>query len=173
MAESGGGFDPARRQPILDTVAELAGEATALGAGLWIGEYGGNADHPGIVEYMTAQYDAAGAVAAGTMYWAYDKGDGYSLLDAQGNEKPALLGALVRPYPERVAGTPHAYAFDAGTFVLTYTPSGTAPTVIAVPPRVYPAGYTVECDGCTYEVLPRELVITSPPRGSPATISLR
>ena len=112
MAEGGSGFDPTHRQAILDNVAALADEAKALDAGLWIGEYGGNAAKPGIVEYMTAQYDAAGAVAAGTMYWAYDKGGDYSLLDADGNEKTALLDVLVRPYPARVAGDPISYGFD-------------------------------------------------------------
>ncbi|HEX8951354.1 MAG TPA: cellulase family glycosylhydrolase, partial [Polyangia bacterium] len=53
-AEGGGGFDPSHRQKILDNVAQLAGEARALDAGLWIGEYGGVASAPGIVEYMTA-----------------------------------------------------------------------------------------------------------------------
>jgi endoglycosylceramidase len=177
MAENGGGFDPARRQPILDTVAELAEEAKQLGAGLWIGEYGGNADHGGIVDYMTAQYDAAGAVAAGTMYWAYDKGGGYSLLDAAGNEKPALLGVLVRPYPERVAGIPLSYTFDAATrtFTVRYevNTAMTAPTVIVVPDRVYPGGYSVECGGCTFEKAANQLVITTPPRESPAIIVIR
>jgi endoglycosylceramidase len=177
MAENGGGFDPARRQPILDTVAELAQEAKRLHAGLWIGEYGGNADHQGIVEYMTAQYDAAGAVAAGTMYWAYDKSTGYALLDPDGNEKPVLLGALVRPYPERVAGTPLSYAFDAATTTFTAQyepdPAVTAPTVIVVPARVYPNGYQVECDGCTFEMAANQLTITNAPRGSPATIVIR
>ena len=177
MAENGEGFDPARRQLIIDAVAELAVEATQLDAGLWIGEYGGNADHAGITEYMTAQYDAAGAVGAGTMYWAYDKDAGYALLDPAGNEKPALLAALVRPYPEQVAGTAISYAFDpaTSTFTTSYTPdrSVTAPTKIAVPQRVYPGGYTVECDGCVYEMLDGQLVITSPPRSSPATITLR
>jgi endoglycosylceramidase len=177
MAENGAGFDPARRQPILDTVAELAEEAKQLGAGLWIGEYGGNADHAGIVEYMTAQYDAAGAVAAGTMYWAYDKSDGYALLDPNGNEKPTLLGSLVRPYPERVAGIPLSYGFDAATSVFTmrYEPDAgvAAPTVIVVPARVYPNGYSVECDGCTFDAGANQLVITAPPRGAPATIVIR
>ncbi|HEY5936832.1 MAG TPA: hypothetical protein VIU61_19420, partial [Kofleriaceae bacterium] len=114
---------------------------------------------------------------AGTMYWAYDKDTGYALLDPDGNEKPALLAALVRPYPEQVAGTAVSYAFDPASsmFTTSYTPdrSVTAPTVIAVPPRVYPDGYTVECDGCSYEVREHQLVITSPPRTSPATIVLR
>ena len=90
-AESGGGFDPSHRQMILDNVADLAREAGDLHAGLWIGEYGGVAANPGIVDYMTDQYDAAGAVAGSTMYWSYDKSDGYSLLDADGNEKPDLV----------------------------------------------------------------------------------
>src|SRR5262249_49782624 len=98
-AESGGGFDPSHRQMILDNVADLASEAQTLGAGLWVGEYGGTAASPGIVDYMTAQYDAAGAVAAGTMYWAYDKGGGYSLLDTDGTERATLVDTVVRPYP--------------------------------------------------------------------------
>ncbi|MDB4958103.1 MAG: hypothetical protein JWO36_5672 [Myxococcales bacterium] len=174
MAESGGGFDPSRRQVILDNVADLAREANQLEAGLWIGEYGGNADQPGIAEYMSAQYDAAGAVSSGTMYWAYDKSSGYALLDAAGNEKPALLGAIVRPYPERIAGTPIAYAFDptTTTFTATYTPDRAlaAPTIFAVPARVYPNGYSVECDGCVYNMSAGKLAITSPPTTSPATI---
>ena len=123
---------------------------------------------------MTAEYDAAGAVAAGSMYWAYDKSDGYALLDRDGNEKPVLLGAVVRPYPMHVAGTPQSYAFDAAmkTFTTTYAPKGSGSTVIAVPARVYPNGYDVACDGCTFEMTTGELVITAPPRTSPATIVL-
>ena len=175
-AEGGGGFDPSHRQTILDNVADLAYEARQLDAGLWIGEYGGVAANPGIVDYMTAQYDAAGAVAASTMYWSYDRGDGYSLLDTNGDEKPELLGVLVRPYPERVAGSPGAYAFDAAsaTFTMTYTvdTTVTAPTLISVPARVYPNGYSIECGGCTYEPTTGTLAITAP-GGSPATIVLR
>ena len=175
-AESGGGFDAARAQRLKDHVTDLALDAKNLGAGLWIGEYGGDAAAPGIVEYMTAQYDAAGAVAASTMYWAYDKGGGYSLLDADGNEKPALLGVLVRPYPARVAGVPIAYSFAAATstFSFEYAPdsSVTAPTRIIVPQRNYPSGYQVECD-CSYERDGDELVITKAPAGRTATIIIR
>ena len=161
-AESGGGFDPSHRQMILDNVADLAREAGDLHAGLWIGEYGGVATNPGIVDYMTAQYDAAGAVAGSTMYWSYDKSDGYSLLDVDGNEKPDLVNAVVRPYPERVAGTPVSYAYDAGTFtlVMKVDASVTAPTLISVPARVYPNGYQVECGGCAATQQPGELSIT-------------
>jgi endoglycosylceramidase len=160
-AESGGGFDPSHRQMILDNVADLAREAGDLHAGLWIGEYGGVAANPGIVEYMTAQYDAAGAVAGSTMYWSFDKSDGYSLLDVDGNEKPDLVNTVVRPYPERVAGTPVSYAYEAGTFTLVMKgdPAVTAPTLISVPDRVYPDGYQVECGGCAVTKQPGELSI--------------
>ena len=103
------------------------------------------------------------------MYWAYDKGDGgYSMLDADGSEKPELVGVLVRPYPERVAGEPIAYAFDAATstFTFEYTPdpSVTAPTEIVVPARVYPNGYTVECGGCATEKTAGVVRILEPAR---------
>jgi len=163
-AESGAGFDPAHRQAILDNVSALADEARTLGAGLWIGEYGGDPDQPGIVDYMTAQYDAAGQFAGSTMYWAYDKGGGYSLIAADGSERPVLANVLARPYPERVAGDPIAYAFEAATstFRFSYVPGGGA-TSISVPARVYPAGYQVECGGCTFHQEAGALVIDKPP----------
>ncbi len=173
-AEGGGGFDPSHRQQILDNVAKLAGEARALDAGLWIGEYGGMANAPGIVEYMTAQYDAAGAVAGSTMYWSYDKSDGYGLLAPDGTEKPLLVDTVVRPYPLKVAGDPIAYAFDAATstFTFQYTPDASSklPTEIAVPDRVWPNGYSVDCGGCRYEIRSGELVLDTPPPGAPATV---
>jgi endoglycosylceramidase len=175
-AEGGGGFDPTHRQQILTNVAKLAGEARALDAGLWIGEYGGMPSAPGIVEYMSAQYDAAGAVAAGTMYWAYDKSDGYGMLAPDGSEKTVLIDVLVRPFPERVAGDPISYAFDAAsaTFTFAYTADASSklPTEIVVPDRAYPNGYTVDCGGCRYEKRSNALVIATPPPGSPATVIL-
>jgi endoglycosylceramidase len=175
-AESGAGFDPAQRQKLLDYAVEIRGEAGELGAALWIGEYGGMVDRPNIGPYMTAQYDAAGSVAAGAMYWAYDKGGGYSILDADGAERPALLDVIVRPFPTLVAGDPIAYAFVAATsrFTFTYAPdaAATAPTEISIPARVYPNGYTIECAGCAHEVTGDTLVITRAPPTTPATIVL-
>ena len=172
-AESGAGFDPAHRQAVLDNATELVAEASALHAGLWIGEYGGNATAPGIADYMTAEYDAAGTVAAGTMYWSYDKSGGYGLLNPDGSEKTALLDVVVRPYPDRVAGEPVVYGFDPATrtFTFTYVPApGT--TAIAVPARVYPGGYTVDCGDCTFHTDGGELVIDTPPSSSSATVTI-
>ena len=104
------------------------------------------------------------------MYWAYDRGDGgYSLLKSDGTEKTALTDVVVRPYPMRVAGDPIQYAFDAATrtFSTSWTsdPAIKAPTEISVPPRVYPGGYTVSCEGCATEKTEGTLRVTRAPVG--------
>lgn len=154
-AESGRGFLPERREAIARKLRELRAEADTLGAALFIGEYGGVAADPGITPYMDAAYDAAGDVAASTMYWAYDKDDGYGILNPDGTEKRELLEVLVRPYPSRFAGDLTAYAYDEATSTLTVRgrrdPAVTAPTEIVVPPRAFPNGASVECGGCRVE----------------------
>lgn len=149
-AEQGKGFDDAHRTALLANVAALAGEAKKLDAALVLGEYGGFAGHPGIGAYMGAQYTASGAAGAGAIYWHYGKDDGYGLLAADGGEKTALLDVVALPYPERTAGDPGAFSFDftARTFRYAFAPArGT--TVIRVPPRTWPGGFTVGCGGCT------------------------
>jgi endoglycosylceramidase len=174
QAEGGSGFDPSHRGMVLGNGASLAAEATSLNAALWIGEYGGQAAAPGIVDYMTAEYDAAGAAAAGSMYWSYDKGGGYSMLDSDGKEVPLLVDTLVRPYPARTAGDPISYAWDASTstftFVYTPDPAAAAATEIIVPARRYPNGFTIDCGGCVSSTDGDILSITKP--GS-STIVLR
>lgn len=173
-AEGGSGYDPTHRQDVLDNGTALAGEAHTLDAGLWIGEYGGDGADPNIGAYMTDEYDAAAQVAGSTMYWAYDNSDGYGLVNPDGSEKPDLVTAVVRPYPELTAGDPTSYAFDptTSTFTFVYTPdrASTSATEIVVPDRVYPAGYQVDCGDCTYVTAPGRLIISAPPSASPATI---
>jgi endoglycosylceramidase len=175
-AEGGAGFDPSHRGALIANIGKLGDEARALGAALWIGEYGGVASAPGIADYMDATYQGAGAVAAGTMYWAYDKDSGYALLDASGAEKPVLVDAVVRPYPELVAGDPVSWSFDAASSTFTFTyrpdPSLAAATEIAVPARRYPSGYQVACGGCAWQAMPGRLVVTSPPPGATTTVTI-
>jgi endoglycosylceramidase len=175
-AELGQGFSADNRQFLISRIADFDREARKLSAALWIGEYGGNPDHKGIFDYMDAQYDGAAAVAASTVYWHYGKGRGYELLDPDGEERKALLDVLVRPYPRRVAGDPISYHFDhqSRRFTLTYTPLAavTAATEIAVPARVYSAGYRVGCQGCSSTRISGGLRITSPPGDRPATVTI-
>lgn len=170
LAEGGEGFDDERREALVSNYDLFRQEAEWLDAALWIGEYGGIATDPGIVEYMDAQYDGAGAVSAGTCYWTYTASEGYGMLDPEGNEKPALMDTLVRPYPARVAGAPIAYRFDEGTrvFSLEYEPDDdiSAPTEIVVPTRVYPAGVEVDCGGCSFESAGGRVRLMEPPPAS-------
>ncbi len=175
-AEAGNGFDPMHRGSLIDNIAQLNEEADRLGAALWIGEYGGNADHPGISEYMDAEYSGIGAVAAGSMYWAYDRDDGYGLLDAQGEEKPLLLDALVRPYPELIGGDPLSISFDSATRAFSFSWLAGEPSVqtteVSVPTRLYPEGYRAECEGCELDQRPAHLRVTGAPPGKRMTLRI-
>jgi endoglycosylceramidase len=175
-AEMGLGFDPADTGAVLQNAEALAGEAASLGAGLWVGEYGAQTSTPGVTPYMDAEYAAFGAVAAGSTYWDYSKGGGYSTLNADGSESTELMAALVRPWPERVAGTPVSFSFDAATttFTLTYRPdrTTTAPTVLSVPARAYPQGFQVVCGSCLTQNAPGEVDVLAPPPGDEVTITI-
>jgi endoglycosylceramidase len=177
QTEGGADFDPSHRQAILDNLTALEVEATAHHAALWIGEYGVPSTRGGIADYMAAQYDGMGAVAAGGMYWEYGRDDQYGLLDPDGSDKAVLLDAVVRPAPERVAGKPIAYTFDAATaaFTFTYSPDRAvhAPTEITLPARTYPAGFQVDCGGCTYLLRAGGITITAAAADDPATVTVR
>lgn len=163
-AESGRGFDEARRANILANARQLRAEADALGAALVLGEYGGMAADPGIHEYMDAVYAAAGETKAGAMYWDFGMNDSYALLSADGGVKPPLHDAVLRPYPERTAGTPLAWSVegDGGTFVYRFTPDPgvTALTLISVPEETWP-DFSVACSGCTAAVAPPGVQVTT------------
>ena len=172
-AELDGEFSPSRRDNLLATATDLAADAARLELPLWIGEYGGIGKSAQIGAYMDAAYDGAAAAFAGTMYWAYDRGGGYSMLDADGNEVTPLIDAIVRPYPARIAGEPLAWSYDetARALEVTWKPDGgvTAPTLIVTPARVYPNGVDVATDG-TAELRAGEVAITG---GSKAKITAR
>jgi endoglycosylceramidase len=94
------------------------------------------------------------------MFWAYNE----SVIDDPAQPagldnlaSPAAFQALVRPYPEALAGTPQSLAYDPATRVFdlswsTRSPSGHRngwwlPSTIHVPKLAYPDGYSVDVDG--------------------------
>jgi len=173
-AEQGLPFDPNDRAAILANAAALRSEADALGAGLWIGEYGGPSSLSGIDDYLADEWDAFGQAGAGATYWDYSEGDGsYGLLNADGSEKTDMIAIVTRPYPQRVAGDAVQYAWNAGALTVTYTPNRTisAPTLIAVPPAFRPA--TVSCGDCTFDTEEPGVRILTPPSGDTATITIQ
>lgn len=174
-AERGLGFKPERRAAILENARLLRAEADALGAALVIGEFGGNASHPGIFEYMDAQYASHGQVMAGAMYWEHRReDDGYGLELADGGVKPDLHRAVVRPFPERVAGTPGPYSFDEATqtFTFSFDVDGAvkAPTLISLPDGW--RDVEVTCTACTWQRAEGRLSLTSTSSG-PGSVTVR
>lgn len=167
QAEQGHGFDPARRGALIADVAAMRGEADHLGAALWLGEYGAVATTPGIDAYLDADYDGAAAVAASSMYWDYSRGGGYAPVDAGGAEVPAIIDAIVRPYPTRIAGDPLDWRYDPGTGALVLRwrpdPAIAAPTELIVPARLAGGGVTVACAGCAWTWTGDVVAITAPP----------
>ncbi len=168
-AEQGLGFDAAKREKLIANVGALAEEADRIGAALWIGEYGGIAAHANIGDYMDAQFDAISAVAGSSAYWHYGKDDGYGVLDANGDEKPSLMPALVRPYPDRVVGKLRSYRWDEQTSRLTIVTEGASRIEVRWPTRL-PAPTAPPCGGCTVEQPPGRLLLSGRPL--PAEITL-
>jgi hypothetical protein len=48
-----------------------------------------------------------------------------------------------------------------------------APTEIVVPARLFPAGVTVDCGGCTVEDAPGLVRLRTSPPGNPVVVTLR
>src|SRR5262249_24528985 len=94
------------RTKITADFALAASEAAAQGAVLWVGEYGGNTDEANGFRAATAlaigdALDEQDDRLVGGAVWAYFPTDNtFSLVDANGVEKGALVDRLARPYPQ-------------------------------------------------------------------------
>ncbi len=172
-AEQGQAFNETHRAMILSNAVALRAEADAMGAALWIGEYGGPSSLTGITDYLGDELDAFGPVGAGATYWDYSANDdGYGLVKADGTDKPDMVAVVSRPYPSRVAGDSVQYAWDgtARALTVTYVPKRdiAAPTLIVVPPAFRPV--TVSCGDCTFDMGEPGVRVLTPPSAKTATI---
>lgn len=160
-AERGMGFDEAHAQALRDNILLLKAEADNIHAALWLGEFGALSGRPGVGPYMQATVDALDEVGAGGSIWTFTRGDGYDVMDMDGNEKGELLDVLVRPVPRRTWAC-REFRFDRAT--RSYTFQCTGPTrgaeTVALPTRVYPDGVDVVCTGCTWTHQDGELAVT-------------
>lgn len=122
--------------------------------------------------------DLADEYMIGWIYWAYTNwGTRTSGTAGTMVSHPAVVDALVRPYPPAIAGIPHGYSFDRDTrrFELTYTPSETArrPTVVFIPNRHYPTGYDITIDGGVVTSVADQYVrLTHQPAATRVTIEI-
>jgi hypothetical protein len=135
-------------------------EIVDLGRGwdvpVWIGEYGGvQTASAETVPHLKEDMDSVEELCVGAALWTYNPTDvdwnleGTSLVSPGGGERPHV-SAVVRPYPDRIAGTPAALSFDAAQGLFSFSfqaePGVSGPTEIVVPERNYPAGFRVEAD---------------------------
>jgi endoglycosylceramidase len=129
--------------------------ANANGGPGLVTEFGGTQD-PEVLNRMTDRLDRH---MASWQFWAYDEHlvpDMHSAPSGT-NVLTDALGRVERPYPQVVAGTPQAYAYDreANTFTLRYTTARAAGgtfgagsvTEVFVPRLHYPDGYAVDVEG--------------------------
>ncbi len=122
-------------------------------APLLLGEWGFDPNWPEAGVFMRKLLDMGDRMMLGWTYWSYDPaGWGIWERDSQGQfVERENANALVRPYPQRVAGIPRAFSFDPDTrvFKLVFDPSPSAalPTEIYLPAnRHYAEGWSIE--GC-------------------------
>jgi endoglycosylceramidase len=129
-------------------------ESSVQGAILWPGEYGGVVDAfpTQTTLFWHHTLDEMDERLVGGAGWAYfPSGNGFSVVTASGEEKPGVVDALVRPYPMETAGIPLSIDWDrsaSGAFVYRFAEDTSRrvadPTVIFVPERHFPNGFTVE-----------------------------
>lgn len=123
-------------------------------------QWGFHPDWPNAELFMRELLDMGDRMMLGWTYWSYDPG-GWGIWER--NEEGDVVerenaNALVRPYPQRVAGIPRSFSYNPDTraFDLAFdpSPSATLPTEIYLPAgRHYPEGWSLsgcdEADGCS------------------------
>lgn len=144
-------------------------------------EFGASID-PVLLNRLTAQMEA-GIVP--WMFWAYNENIIRDLDQPAGDDNlrsPEALAALVRPYPVATAGTPTAVAFDPTTKRFDFAYDTVAPgggsypeavlTVVSVPARQYPDGYTASVEGAVVTSAPGAPLLTLRTLPGSAQVSL-
>lgn len=149
QVEVSGRYDRANDRALPLWEKERAADVARQGAPLLIGEFGTLDSTVNGPDLLRDVVDLADRMNSGWAYWEYND-DGFGFLQSRGGpEKTAKTDVLVRAYPQRVAGDPLEYAYDADARVLRLrfarNPDARGPTRIYVPVRrFYPEGFRVE-----------------------------
>jgi endoglycosylceramidase len=132
-----------------------ANEAAAWGTALFVGEYGIDPTHPLANDWITASLDLQDEFRAHSTFWLWEEisSGHWGLFDGESSdpagERPARILALSRPYARAVPGRVLEHTVDRTTSALRlrWRASARGPAEIYVPPRRFPTGATVTCDG--------------------------
>jgi endoglycosylceramidase len=155
--------------------------ATRDGAPVLATEWG-NSNDPPTLNQLEDQYDAR---MLPWLYWSYN---GHIVTDSKlplvpPNLDVSALGALARPYPTVINGTPSHLAFDSTTATMDLDFSTTLPdgrrasrifqTVVTVPKLRYPSGYAVTAVGADVTSRPCAPAVTLRTRPGATAVSVR
>jgi len=144
-AEATGVYDPIGDPAVANWERERQIELARQPMPLLLGEWGFSHETVNADGYLSDVLTMADRNLASWAWWSYDCG-GWGFWECDGAERP-MVAAVVRAYPQRVAGVPTAFSFDPDTreLVLTYAdaPGVRGPTEIVAPARLYPTGVSV------------------------------
>jgi endoglycosylceramidase len=150
-------------------------------AALLVTEWGATND-PATLTLTEDQFDAR---LVPWLYWSYN---GLVVTDSKQPLVPpnlnlTVLDALTRPYPTLINGTPTRLGFDTATATLNFEFSTRRPdghraprglqTVVNVPKRSYPSGYSVAAVGADVTSQPCAPTLTLRNRPRATTVSVR
>lgn len=180
--ENSGVFDPEADHTVKNWEQHRQAENQLLGTALVAGEWGLDPASEKAELFFRQVLEASDRLMAGWAYWDYRDG-GWSWLNADGSER-AIAGELVRTYPQRIAGVPKSYSYNAETrvFTLVYAddPSVSGTTQIYVPAaRHYPAGWELQvsdADGTwssEWDSVREVLSLTTPASSGEHTVTIQ
>jgi endoglycosylceramidase len=144
------------------SMEKAAAEAAAWGAPLFVGEYGIDPTHPLANDWITASLDLQDLHRAHSAFWLWEEisSGRWGLFEGEssdpGGERIGRTTALSRPYARAVPGRVLEHTVDPATSALRvrFAASSRAPVEIHVPPRRFPNGATVTCDGSIVDAAP-------------------
>jgi hypothetical protein len=144
--------DPAQLAPSME---RAAAEAAAWGTPLLVGEYGIDPNAPNANAWITAELDLQDRLRAHSAFWLWEEisSGRWGLFDGEsdepGGERLGRTTALSRVYARAVPGRVLEHAFDAAanTLRLRWKARGRGRVELYVPPRRYPTGFVLRCDG--------------------------
>ncbi len=147
---------------LVDSMQKAADEAAAWGTPLFVGEYGIDPTDPLANEWITASLDLQDQLRAHSTFWLWEEisSGHWGLFEGEssepGGERPARILALSRPYARAVPGRVLEHAVDPATSALRVRwQAGVRGDVeIYVPPRRFPSGAAITCDGAPVDTTP-------------------
>jgi endoglycosylceramidase len=153
------------RTALASSMRNAAEEAAAWGTPLFVGEYGIDPTHPLANEWITASLDLQDLHRAHSTFWLWEEisSGHWGLFEGESSdpngERPERIRALSRPYARAVPGRVLEHTVDPATSALRvhWEASGKGPLEVYVPPRRFPDGVVVTCDGAIVDATPDDV----------------